>query len=146
MGKVFLLLDEPSNCGDCKLQEDGVCFWLKRAVDINSLHAECPLRKLPDRERLPELHETEYSLGWKAYHDAMLNSIFTSLFIRDPVKAFENAMKRGMKNPNDYMYMESESGFDVFKHHVTRKSISYPYLNFAERFKLRIINHWQRRK
>lgn len=37
----------------------------------------------------------------------MEKSIFDGLKINDPQEAFNNAIKWGMKNPEDYMYMHS---------------------------------------
>lgn len=54
-------------------------------------------------------------------------SIFHGLQVRkNPDEAFENAMKRGMKNPSDWMYMYSKGGRDYFKHCETRVYKSYP--------------------
>ena len=45
-------------------------------------------------------------------------SIFEGIKIREnPDDAFKNAIKRGMKNPNDWMYMYSDKNKDFFKHH-----------------------------
>lgn len=55
------------------------------------------------------------------------NSIFSGLQIRtDPQAAFENAIKRGMKDPDDWMYMYSKDGRDYFKHCDYRTYKSYP--------------------
>lgn len=40
-------------------------------------------------------------------------------------KAFENAVKRGMKDPDNWMYMYSENSKDYFKNCNTRKYKSY---------------------
>lgn len=48
------------------------------------------------------------------------NSIFSCLDIRDPVEAFDNAIRKGLKNPHEYMYMYSDKGKDYFKHEATR--------------------------
>lgn len=53
------------------------------------------------------------------------DSCFKDLVIHDPVAAFENAIKRGLKNPEDYMYMYSEGKWDYFKHCVTRAYIKF---------------------
>ncbi|NLD46170.1 MAG: hypothetical protein GX660_03080 [Clostridiaceae bacterium] len=52
-------------------------------------------------------------------------SIFSCLTIRDPEQAFQNAIKKGLKNPDDYMYMHSAEGKDFFKHIDTRSYISF---------------------
>ena len=39
--------------------------------------------------------------------------------------AFDNAIIKGMKNPENYMYMYSDFKYDYFKHVVTRKYINY---------------------
>lgn len=53
------------------------------------------------------------------------SSIFDGLILFDHVKAFENAIKKGMKNPEDYMYMYSTKFRDYFKHIDTRRYTSY---------------------
>lgn len=40
-------------------------------------------------------------------------------------KAFENAIKHGMSNPYDWMYMYSTKDRDFFKHQDTRNYTSY---------------------
>ena len=53
-------------------------------------------------------------------------SVFAGMKIREnPQDAFDNAIKRGMKNPDDWMYMYSENGKDYFKHCDTRNYTSY---------------------
>ena len=43
------------------------------------------------------------------YRKASKDSIFAGLKIREnPDDAFENAIKKGMKNPEDWMYMYSQ--------------------------------------
>jgi hypothetical protein len=54
------------------------------------------------------------------------NSIFAGLEIRDSDTAFENAIKKGLKKPADYMYMYSKAGRDYFKHIMTRCYIAFP--------------------
>lgn len=64
------------------------------------------------------------------------NSIFAGIQIREnPDDAFDNAIKRGMKHPEDWMYMYSEKGRDYFKHHDTRNYISYPQVGVIETIK-----------
>lgn len=61
------------------------------------------------------------------------NSVFAELKIReDPDEAFENAIKKGMKNPEDWMYMYSEWGRDYFKNSCTRRYISYPQFSIMD--------------
>lgn len=68
-------------------------------------------------------------------------SIFAGMEIReDPDVAFENAIKKGMKRPEDWMYMYSENGRDYFKHCCNRGYISYPQLTIIEYIK-RIIKN-----
>lgn len=63
-------------------------------------------------------------------------SIFAGMMIREnPQDAFDNAIKRGMKNPDDWMYMHSENGRDYFKHHDTRNYTSYPQFGTIEKIK-----------
>ena len=40
---------------------------------------------------------------------------------RDSKEAFENAVRNGLENPEDYMYMYSIGKNDYFKHMITRK-------------------------
>lgn len=61
-------------------------------------------------------------------------SIFSGLIVRENTQdAFENAIKRGMKEPNDWMYMYSRNYRDYFKNYWTRNYISYPQFGFFER-------------
>ena len=53
------------------------------------------------------------------------DSCFKGLTIHDPKQAFENAIKRGMKNPEDWMYMYTDGNRDYFKHCVTRQYCEY---------------------
>ena len=46
---------------------------------------------------------------------------------RDPEEAFSNAIKKGLKNPDDYMYMYSNNNKDYFKHIDTREYIEFSY-------------------
>lgn len=69
-------------------------------------------------------------------------SVFSKLQIREnPDEAFENAIKRGMKNPEDWMYMYSEKGRDYFKHSANRGYISYRQLGVIESIK-NILKNW----
>lgn len=52
-------------------------------------------------------------------------SIFSTLDIREKQEVFQNAINKGMKNPNDWMYMYTSGTRDYFKNHITRKYISY---------------------
>lgn len=66
-------------------------------------------------------------------------SVFVNLQIREnPDEAFDNVIKRGMKNPDDWMYMYSDRGRDYFKHLITRNYSSYPQFGFFERLQNRI--------
>jgi hypothetical protein len=44
---------------------------------------------------------------------------------QDSQKAFKGAIKKGLKNPKDYMYMHTKGGKDFFKHIGTRKYESF---------------------
>ena len=60
------------------------------------------------------------------YRKDSKDSIFAGLKIREnPDDAFENAIKKGMKNPEDWMYMYSQWGKDYFKNTCTRGYVSY---------------------
>ena len=75
-------------------------------------------------------------------------SIFEGIKIREnpddafnnanPEDAFNNAIKRGMKNPDDWMYMYSENGKDYFKHYFSRGYRSYPQFGVIEKIKNKI--------
>ena len=66
-------------------------------------------------------------------------SIFEGMKIREnPEDAFDNAIKRGMKNPDDWMYMYSENGKDYFKHYFSRCYRSYPQFGVIEKIKNKI--------
>ncbi len=54
-------------------------------------------------------------------------SIFANLQTRDSELAFYNAIKKGMKAPEDWMYMYSKNGRDYFKHIDYRTYVSYSY-------------------
>ena len=63
-------------------------------------------------------------------------SIFEGMKIREnPNDAFKNAIKKGLKNPDDWMYMYSENNKDYFKNYYTRSYISYPQSNLKDIFK-----------
>lgn len=65
-------------------------------------------------------------------------SIFEGIKIREnPGDAFNNAIKRGMKNPDDWMYMYSENNKDYFKNYYTRNYKSYPQFGIKEKIKNR---------
>lgn len=67
------------------------------------------------------------------------NSVFSGLQIREnPDDAFENAIKRGMKHPENWMYMYSKGGRDYFKHCDYRCYKSYPQYGVIDRIKKRI--------
>lgn len=69
-------------------------------------------------------------------------SIFAGMQIREnPDEAFENAIKRGMKNPEDWMYMYSEGRKDYFKNYCTRNYISYRQYSFIDFIKSKILKH-----
>ena len=61
-----------------------------------------------------------------------MESIFEGMKIRENSnEAFENAIKRGMKKPNDWEY--SSNNRDYFKHYYTRNYISFPQFSLKER-------------
>lgn len=69
-------------------------------------------------------------------------SIFAGMQIREnPDDAFENAIKKGMKKPEDWMYMYSEKGRDYFKNYYTRRYISYRQYSVIELIKDKIKKH-----
>ena len=66
-------------------------------------------------------------------------SIFEGMKIREnPEDAFDNAIKRGMKNPDDWMYMYSDNNKDYFKNNYSRKCKSYPQFGVIEKTKNKI--------
>lgn len=63
-------------------------------------------------------------------------TIFAGMKIRiHPEDAFENAIARGMKNPEDWMYMYSKNNRDYFKNYDFRNYISYPQFGPLEMLK-----------
>ena len=48
-----------------------------------------------------------------------------SIYHRDHIKAFNNAKSKGLKNPEDYMYMYSRDDTDYFKNINFRNYISF---------------------
>ena len=72
-------------------------------------------------------------------------SIFEGMKIREnPDDAFDNAIKRGMKKPEDWMYMYSENNKDYFKNYYTRNYKSYPQFNITERLKNKLFDRNER--
>ena len=70
------------------------------------------------------------------YQKLSKDSIFSGLQIREnPQDAFDNAIKKGMKNPDDWMYMYSNNGRDFFKNCWTRNYKSYPQYGTIEKMK-----------
>lgn len=64
---------------------------------------------------------------------------YTEIQIREnPKDAFDNAIKRGMKNPEDWMYMYSKNGKDFFKHCDNRCYKAYPQFGVIEKIKNKI--------
>ncbi|MFG6319180.1 MAG: hypothetical protein K1W33_04900 [Clostridia bacterium] len=79
------------------------------------------------------------------YFTHLEDSIFAGIQIREnPEEAFDNAIKRGMKNPNDWMYMYSENGRDYFKHIDTRNYKSYPQFGVIDTIKNKMQNNKER--
>lgn len=75
------------------------------------------------------------------------NSIFAGMqVIENPDKAFENAIKRGMKHPEDWMYMYSQNGRDYFKHCDTRCYKSYPQYGMIKTIKNRVHKSKERER
>lgn len=67
-------------------------------------------------------------------------SVFEGMKIREnPDDAFKNAIKRGMKNPDDWMYMYSNNNKDYFKNYNTRNYKSYPQSDLKERIKNKLL-------
>lgn len=56
----------------------------------------------------------------------MHESILDDLKINNYAKVFKNAIEKGMKNPEDWMYMYTAGNKDYFKNYWTRDYISYP--------------------
>ena len=63
-------------------------------------------------------------------------SIFAGIKMRENHEdAFDNAIKRGMKDPENWMYMYSDKNKDFFKHIDTRQYISFPQFDKLELIK-----------
>ena len=54
------------------------------------------------------------------YIDKNRDSLFKDLDIRDPEEAFKNAIAKGLRCPEEWMYMYTDNGRDYFKHIATR--------------------------
>lgn len=68
-------------------------------------------------------------------------SIFEGMMIRkNPDDAFDNAIKKGMKNPDDWMYMYSKNNKDYFKNYYTRNYKAYPQFDLGEKLKKKLFN------
>ena len=66
-------------------------------------------------------------------------SIFAGIKMRENHEdAFDNAIKRGMKNPENWMYMYSDKNKDFFKHIDTRQYISFPQFDKLELIKKKL--------
>lgn len=52
---------------------------------------------------------------------------FDDLYIRSGQDAFDNAIRLGLKHPDQWMYMYSDGPFDFFKHYRTRVYVCYRY-------------------
>lgn len=66
-------------------------------------------------------------------------SIFARIKMRENHEdAFDNAIKRGMKNPENWMYMYSDKDKDFFKHIDTRQYISFSQFDKLELIKKKL--------
>ncbi|MBQ9024402.1 MAG: hypothetical protein IJ105_04195 [Bacilli bacterium] len=62
------------------------------------------------------------------------NEIFKDIQIRKNKKeAYENAILRGMRHPDNWIYMYSKDNKDYFKNSFSRKYISYPQFGFYKK-------------
>lgn len=83
------------------------------------------------------IHTEEHGIKYLVHPSG---SIFEGMKIREnPDEAFENAIKRGMKNPDDWMYMYSSNNKDFFKNYYTRNYKSYPQFDLKERIKNKLL-------
>ena len=68
-------------------------------------------------------------------------SVFEGMKMREnPDDAFNNAIKKKIKNPDDWMYMYSENNKDYFKNYYSRKYKSYPQFGKVEILKKKILD------
>lgn len=75
------------------------------------------------------------------------DSIFAGMQVRENAEeAFDNAIKRGMKNPQDWMYMYSKNGKDYFKHCDYRTYMSYPQYGIVEVIKNKLHKSKERER
>lgn len=90
-------------------------------------------KEVQDNMSLDFIHIEEKGIKYLV-HPA--GSIFEGIKIREnPNDAFENAIKRGMKNPDDWMYMYSENNKDFFKNYYSRTYKSFPQIWFKRKNK-----------
>lgn len=88
-------------------------------------------KEVQDNMSLDFIHIEEKGIKYLV-HPA--GSIFEGIKIREnPNDAFENAIKRGMKNPDDWMYMYSENNKDFFKNYYSRTYKSFPQFGLKEK-------------
>ncbi len=81
------------------------------------------------------------------YYTHPKESIFAGMQIREnPDEAFENAIKKGMKKPEDWMYMYSENGKDYFKNYWTRRYTSYRQFSVIDLIKSKIKKYMIERR
>ena len=72
-------------------------------------------------------------------------SIFAGIKMRENHEdAFDNAIKRGMKTPEDWMYMYSDKGKDYFKHRDSRAYRSYPQFDLKNKIKKKLKSRDER--
>lgn len=58
---------------------------------------------------------------------------------KNPKEAYDNAIKRGMNNPEQWCYLYSYNNRDYFANCVTRKFKSYPQFKMIETIKRKIV-------
>lgn len=63
----------------------------------------------------------------------MRDSCFRELDISQVKESFQNAIEKGMKDAEDWMYMYSDGGYDYFKHGIRRSYTRYAYVGIIQR-------------
>lgn len=97
---------------------------LRKPMDMEKEENNMTSRDILGEKNLDSNHDFNQKKG----HDNLKDLLGSEFVFDDSDTAFKNAIDQGMKNPEDWMYMESDlsRGVDRFKHGVTREYKEYP--------------------
>ena len=72
------------------------------------------------------------------YFKTSENSIFRKFqYRKNQDEAFENAIRHGMRNPENWVYMYSKYNRDYFRSLYSKRSISFPQFDLVDRKKIK---------